>query len=258
METAILVVDQDPILIDPLRREFGDRRLLLRIASSVDQARQLTKEISPDVVILDADMPHALDFVNEIRASDHPSSLIGLTDSADKRAQLQAIGIEAIILKREGPKPVMDAVRHYVDPDSSAPASDKPEVLVVDDEREFLSLFSKMLEMWGYAPLTAADGDKALELVDQHPGLGAVLLDLRLPGKGGMEVLREIQKRNPRTGVIMLSGLADREVARQAIKLGAFDYITKPPDFPALQSTLIACLSHTEYQSQSWWKKLMG
>jgi DNA-binding NtrC family response regulator len=145
-----------------------------------------------------------------------------------------------------------------MNPDSPSPPSDKPEVLIVDDEREFLALFSKMLEMWGYAPLTATDGEKALELVDQHPGLGAVLLDLRLPGKGGMEILREIQKRNPRTGVIMLSGLADREVARQAIKLGAFDYVTKPPDFPALQSTLIACLSHTEYQSQSWWKKLMG
>jgi DNA-binding NtrC family response regulator len=136
--------------------------------------------------------------------------------------------------------------------------SDKPEVLIVDDEREFLALFSRMLEMWGYAPLTAADGDRALELVDQHPGLGAVLLDLRLPGRGGIEVLREIQKRSPRTGVIILSGLDDREIAREAIKLGAFDYVTKPPDFPALQSTLIACLSHTEYQSQSWWKKLMG
>jgi len=89
-------------------------------------------------------------------------------------------------------------------------------------------------------------------------GIGAVLLDLRLPGRGGMEVLREIHKKNPRTGVIMLSGLADREIARQAIKLGAFDYLTKPPDFPALQSTLIACLSHSEYQAQSWWKKLLG
>ena len=106
--------------------------------------------------------------------------------------------------------------------------------------------------------LSAADGERALELVDQHPGIGAVLLDLRLPGRGGMEILREIQKRNPRTGVIMLSGLADREVARQAIKLGAFDYVTKPPDFPTLQSTLIACLSHSAYQSQAWWKKLMG
>ena len=138
------------------------------------------------------------------------------------------------------------------------PPSDKPEVLVVDDEREFLSLFSRMLQMWGYAPLTAADGDKALELVDRHPGLGAVLLDLRLPGRDGMEILREILKRNPRTGVIILSGLADGEIAREAIKLGAFDYVTKPPDFPTLQSTLIACLSHTESQSQSWWKKPRG
>lgn len=258
METSILLVDQETILIEPLRRAFGDRRLLLRIALSVKHARQLIQEFSPDVVIIDADMPETLEFVTELRASDHPIIVVGLTESSEKRTQLQAIGVETIVLKREGLQPVLDAVRQYADPDAPVPPSDKAEVLVVDDEKEFLALFSRMLEMWGYVPLTAADGDRALELIDQHPGIGAVLLDLRLPGRGGMEILREIQKRNPRTGVIMLSGLADREIARQAIKLGAFDYVTKPPDFPTLQSTLMACLSHSEYQSQSWWKKLMG
>src|SRR6185369_752777 len=124
-----------------------------------------------------------------LRASDHPIIMVGLTDSAEKRTQLQAIGIETIVLKREGPQPVLDAVRQYANPDAPAPLSDKTEVLVVDDEKEFLSLFSKMLEMWGYLPLTAENGDRALELVEQHPELGAVLLDLRLPGRGGMEIL---------------------------------------------------------------------
>jgi DNA-binding response OmpR family regulator len=257
METSILLVDQETVLIGPIRREFGDR-LLLRIASSVEHARKLTRQILPDVVILDADMPQTLEFLAELRASDHPIIMVGLTDSVERRTQLQAIGIETIVPKRDGPNPVLDAVRQYVDPDAPAPHLDRAEVLVVDDEKEFLSLFSKMLDMWGYAPLTAADGDKALELIDQHPRVGAILLDLHLPGRDGIEVLREIQKRNPRTGVIMLSGRADRDVAREAIKLGAFDYVTKPPDFATLQNTLIACMSHTEYQSQSWWKKLLG
>ena len=130
------------------------------------------------------------------------------------------------------------------------PQSDKTEVLVVDDATEVRAVFTKMLDMWGYLPLTAADGDSALALVDKHPDLGAVLLDLGLPGLSGMEVLREIRKRNPKTGVIMLSGMADREIAREALKLGAFDYVTKPPDFPALQSTLIACLSDAGVENQ--------
>lgn len=258
METSILLVDQDPILIAPLQREFGDGRLLLRTSSSVASAQQLINDLPPDVVIVDADMPGAMDFVVQLRALDDPIIIIGLTDSTENRTRLQALGVETIILKREGPEPVVNAVRQYVDPDAPAPQSDKIEVLVVDDEREFLTLFTKMLDLWGYTPLVAADGDEALKLIEKHPGIAVVLLDVRMPGRGGMEVLKEIQLRNPRTGVIMLSGLSDREIARQAIKMGAFDYVTKPPDFPTLQSTIIACLSHSEYQSQSWWKKLIG
>jgi DNA-binding NtrC family response regulator len=260
METSILLIDQETILIEPLNREFGGLNLLLRVASSIADAERLVEEFPPDIVILDADMPHVPAFINRLGEMSEPILLIGLTGHAEKRIQLHALGIETIILKREGPQPVLDAVRHYIDPDAppaTAP-DERSEILVVDDEEDFLTLFAKMLEMWGYTPLTAADGDTALEIVDTHPGVAAVLLDLRLPGKGGMEVLREIQKRNPKIGVIMLSGLADREIARQAIKLGAFDYVTKPPDFPTLQSTIIACLSHMEYQAQSWWKKLMG
>jgi DNA-binding NtrC family response regulator len=258
METSILLVDQEPILIAPLQREFGDGRLLLRTASSVEGAERLIEDIPPDVVIMDADIPGAMEFIVKLRAVDDPIIIIGLTDSAENRTRLQALGLETIILKREGPEPVLNAVRQYADPDALAPPSAKIEVLVVDDEREFLALFSKMLDLWGYTPLIAQDGDAALSMVDQHPGIAVVLLDVRMPGRGGMEVLKEIQERNPRTGVIMLSGLSDREIARQAIKMGAFDYVTKPPDFPTLQSTIIACLSHSEYQSQSWWKKLIG
>jgi DNA-binding NtrC family response regulator len=262
METSILLIDQEPILIEPLRREFGSHSILLRVAASVSDAELLVEETPPDLVIIDADMPDVPRFITRVRELDQPVILIGLTSSSEKRIHLLALGIETVILKREGPQPILDAVRHYVDPDADAhafsPNPERSEILVVDDEEDFLTLLSKMLDMWGHTPLTAVDGEQAMEIIDSHPGIAAVLLDLRLPGKGGMEVLREVQKRNPRIGVIMLSGLSDREIARQAIKLGAFDYVTKPPDFPTLQSTIIACLSHTEYQSQSWWKKLMG
>jgi DNA-binding response OmpR family regulator len=261
METSILLIDQETILIQPLQREFGDGRLLLRTASSMESAQQQIQDFPPDLVIIDADMPDAMEFIVRLRGVDEPIIIIGISDSIENRARLQSLGIETIVLKREGPQPVLDAVRHYVDPDAPetpVSPSDEPEILVVDDEQDFLELCTKMLEMWGYTALTAADGDEALTLVEQHPRIAAVLLDLRLPGRGGMEILTEIQKRNPRAGIIMLSGLTDREIARQAIKLGAFDYVTKPPDFPTLQSTLIACLSHSEYHSQSWWKKLMG
>jgi DNA-binding NtrC family response regulator len=258
METSILLVDQESILVGPLQREFGQSRLLLRTASSIESAQRLLDDLLPEVIIVDADIPEAIDFIVRLRSVDKPFIIIGLTNSAKTRTRLQALGLETIILKREGPEPVVNAVRHYADADAPSPQSNNPEVLVVDDEREFLTLFSKMLNLWGYRPWVAADGEEALALIGRRPSIAVVLLDVRLPGRGGMEVLKEMRERNPRTGVIMLSALSDREIARQAIKMGAFDYVTKPPDFPTLQSTIIACLTHLEYQSQSWWKKLMG
>ncbi len=258
MEPSILLVDHEAFLIEPLQMEFGAGRIIL-VASSIEFARKVLSESPLDIVIIDADLSDAVDFINEIRAGDHPVMLISLTGSTEQRDRLQRLGIETIILKREGPQPVLQAVRHYGESDELEPEVEQvTKVLVVDDERDFLKLFSRMLALWGYSALIATDGDEALKLFEQQPDIAIVLLDIRLPGRGGLEVLREIQKRSPRTGVIVLSGLADREIARQAMKFGAFDYVTKPPDFPILHSTIVACLSHVEYQSQSWWKRLLG
>jgi len=64
--------------------------------------------------------------------------------------------------------------------------------------------------------------------------------------------------RDPHPSVIMLTGIADHEIARQAKKKGAFDYILKPFDFPTLEASITACLLRTEYQKQPLWKRLMG
>jgi FixJ family two-component response regulator len=58
--------------------------------------------------------------------------------------------------------------------------------------------------------------------------------------------------------VIMLTGIADHEIARQTTKKGAFDYILKPFDFPTLESSITACLGHSEYQKQPLWKRIVG
>ena len=55
---------------------------------------------------------------------------------------------------------------------------------------------------------------------------------------------------------IMMTAIADREIAKQAIKMGAFDYIVKPFDFVAIESSIAACISYSEYQKRPWWKRL--
>jgi CheY-like chemotaxis protein/GAF domain-containing protein len=96
-------------------------------------------------------------------------------------------------------------------------------VLVVDDERFFRESIQETLQSAGIECLLASDGTEALASAD-HPAVGAVVLDVRLPGMDGLEVLRRLRERRPRLPVIMLSAHQDQEALRQ----GAADYLAKP------------------------------
>ena len=95
-------------------------------------------------------------------------------------------------------------------------------------------------------------------MIEKNPGIALVLLDIRLPGCGGMTVLAKIREKRSDIAVIMITGLIDREVAQQSIRLGAFDYIVKPVDFGLLPDIIAAAVSHRDYLQRPWWKRLMG
>jgi DNA-binding NtrC family response regulator len=83
-----------------------------------------------------------------------------------------------------------------------------------------------------------------------------VLLDVSMPQMGGMEALGHIMDCDNPPSVIMMTAVADREVARQAMKTGAFDYILKPFDFASIDASVVACVSQREFKKQPWWKRL--
>jgi DNA-binding NarL/FixJ family response regulator len=100
-------------------------------------------------------------------------------------------------------------------------------ILIVDDDRGLQSLLSDVLKLEGYEAIVAGDGREALEKIKMHlPDL--ILLDIRLPKMDGIKVLEEIKKIDKNLIVIMLTGYGDIKDAVKAMKLGAFDYITKP------------------------------
>jgi CheY-like chemotaxis protein len=110
-------------------------------------------------------------------------------------------------------------------------------VLVVDDEAEGVELLREFLSAKGYEVITASDGDEALRKVkEERPHL--VLLDIQMPKMDGLEVLRRLREIDKEVGVIMITGVNEQEIARQAMALGAFDYIVKPLDLPYLEQSL--------------------
>ena len=109
----------------------------------------------------------------------------------------------------------------------------KGRVLVVDDEESIRSILSRKLETEGYFCVTASDGREAMEKASQHE-FDLVLTDIKMPGMSGIEVLSHIIAEHPDTCVIMITAVSDAQTAVDAMKTGAYDYVTKPFDLEAL------------------------
>jgi DNA-binding response OmpR family regulator len=100
-------------------------------------------------------------------------------------------------------------------------------VLLVDDEEEFVQTLSERIEMRDLASDVALNGEQALKKVDEYVP-DVMVLDLKMPGIDGMEVLRQTRKAYPNVQIIMLTGHGSKKDEKEARRLGAFEYLQKP------------------------------
>jgi DNA-binding response OmpR family regulator len=100
-------------------------------------------------------------------------------------------------------------------------------ILYAEDEDHTRSLVADELRQAGYAVDTAADGEEAIRALG-GASYDLVLLDIRMPGKSGIDVLQFLREQNLRPRVIMLTAVDDLSIAIRSVKLGANDYVTKP------------------------------
>ena len=107
-------------------------------------------------------------------------------------------------------------------------------VLLVDDEVPFVETISKRLTKRNLDIVAAYSGDEALVKLKENQNVEVVILDVKMPGKDGIETLTEIKRRFPLKEVIMLTGHATVETAIEGMKQGAFDYLMKPCDIELL------------------------
>ena len=116
-------------------------------------------------------------------------------------------------------------------------------LLVVDDDRAHLSMLRTILNGWGYQVTGVEDGTEAIAAVRGKPFDG-VLMDVRMARVGGIEALREIKGYNPAIPVIIMTAFSSVDTAVEAMKRGAYDYLTKPLNFDDLRFTLERALEH--------------
>lgn len=113
-------------------------------------------------------------------------------------------------------------------------------ILLVDDEKDFVQTLSKRLQMRDIGSAFVHDGEEALALL-QEEELDVMVLDLKMPGIDGMEVLKRVKQESPNTEVIILTGHGSQQDEQKAKELGAFAYLNKPVDIAVL----------TEYMQQA-------
>jgi DNA-binding NtrC family response regulator len=106
-------------------------------------------------------------------------------------------------------------------------------VLFVDDEADFLETILKRMQKRGVAASGVDSGEESLTWLQQNPA-DIVVLDVRMKGMDGIQTLRAIKSAHPLIEVVMLTGHASLEIAREGMKLGAFDYLMKPIDLDEL------------------------
>ena len=106
-------------------------------------------------------------------------------------------------------------------------------LLLVDDENDFRNTLAKRLRKKGISPMQAENGEKAIAILESNR-MDVVILDVKMPGKDGIEVLGHIKKEYPKTEVIFLTGHAATQDGVEGIKTGAFDYLSKPIEFEHL------------------------
>jgi DNA-binding NtrC family response regulator len=123
-------------------------------------------------------------------------------------------------------------------------------LLIVDDERSIREACREVAQSLGFAAYVADSAEQAYRLLESQT-IDAALLDLRLPGVGGIEAMRRIKERRPDAVVIVVTGYGTVQSAVQAMKNGAYDYVTKPFSVDELKLLLERVASHLKLKSEN-------
>lgn len=110
-------------------------------------------------------------------------------------------------------------------------------ILIIDDEEPILESLKPFFSKRNYKVFTASSGEKGIETIKSNV-IDIVLSDFRMPGMSGIDVLREIKKINPQIDVVIMTAFGNIEDAVELMKLGAYDYLTKPIDLEELENIL--------------------
>jgi two-component system response regulator (stage 0 sporulation protein F) len=228
----ILAVDDEPGICHLIKETFGPIGFTVLSAYNGQDALTLIKKENPKLVFLDIRMlgMSGLDVLKEIKRIDKSIKVVMLTVMSDEATKQKAkeLGADDFVTK-----PFMSdhleevARREIADLLKERPIAE-PKILVVDDEQEVCEKMAELISRHFVSNVdTALNGREALDKLRKDK-FDLVVLDIRMPGLSGIDVIKEAVKFTPETKILAVSAYDSQEVANEAIKYGAIDFIHKP------------------------------
>ncbi|MBM3246910.1 MAG: response regulator, partial [Candidatus Omnitrophica bacterium] len=218
----LLVVDDEPGICDILKKTFSPIGFTVLTATDGKSALSIVAKERPKVVLLDVKMlgMPGLEVLKEIKKIDRSTKVIMVTimDDEKTRAEAKSLGADEFVTKPF----ISDQLEEIVAREIAELI--KPKILVVDDEDDVVErLASIILRRFNCLVEKANDGAEALDKLKKD-AFDVVLLDIKMPGLSGIDVIKEAVKFTPHTKILAISAYDSHEVADEALGAGALDF----------------------------------
>lgn len=244
--SSILIVDDDPdilnMLVDIFLKEGFYRAMGTLTGRDV---KGLIKRKNPDVVLLDVHIKgeDSIKLLKDIKAENNMLPVLMLTDEGDKELAKKAltVGASSYLVKSAVTAETVSNVKKELDRHLTLRVDKKISILIVDDDKISADMVNNFLKAEGYSCSALYNPKKALDFIKANrPKL--IFADIVMPGMDGIELLSRVKDIDKDIKVVMMTGVADKNVCTDAILKGASGYITKPFSLQQLRVSVVTAL----------------
>lgn len=221
-KTNILIVDDEIDLLETLGDIFESKGYNVTMVEDGSKAIELLRKKYFDIILMDLKMPgiSGVDSFKEIKSL-HPSAAIIMMTAGSVSEEIKeamGAGVDAVVDKPFNVKKLVATIESILE---------RPLILVVDDRIEDRETLRDILTDRNYRAFVAKDGYEAIDIV-RRSDFDVILLDIRMPGMDGMEVLEVVKEVKPDIGVVMMTGYSSEGLAGKSLKKGAYTCLYKP------------------------------
>lgn len=235
----ILAVDDEHGMCIIIKETFAPMGFTILSANSSEDAIRIVNKEKPKLVFLDIRMhgKSGLDILKEIKAIDKTIRVIMLTVVADEATKQKAreLGADDFVTKPFMSEHLEEVARKEITELMRELQVPKPRILVVDDEEEVRIHLGNIIARYFNSDVDrAANGQEALEKL-RASKFDVVVLDIKMPGLSGIDVIKEAVKFTPETKFLAVSGYDSTDIADEALRAGAVDFVHKPQTIEGIE-----------------------